>query len=162
MGISACHGDSVDTVLGLIYFEGTAMVDNVNNPPHYSAISSIGSQILQSCFGVSERTLECECIDFIEKTPKVCDSFHLGNAIKYLWRCGQKGNAQEDLEKAVWYFKRWQVVWMLANGVKSSRYIDLYQAVSAAIVLTKAEITRLDQLADSVQPQDQCHNKVKE
>lgn len=32
--------------------------------------------------------------------------FNLGNAVKYILRAGKKGNAKEDLEKAVWYLKR--------------------------------------------------------
>jgi hypothetical protein len=30
-------------------------------------------------------------------------NFNLGNAIKYIWRAGLKGNAIEDLQKAVFY-----------------------------------------------------------
>lgn len=33
-------------------------------------------------------------------------NFCLGNAIKYIWRSGQKGNALEDLKKARWYLDR--------------------------------------------------------
>jgi hypothetical protein len=32
--------------------------------------------------------------------------FNLGNAIKYIWRCGLKKDAIEDLKKAVWYVER--------------------------------------------------------
>jgi hypothetical protein len=32
--------------------------------------------------------------------------FHLGNAIKYISRAGKKGDAVEDLKKALWYVKR--------------------------------------------------------
>jgi hypothetical protein len=32
--------------------------------------------------------------------------FCLGNAVKYIWRCGQKGDAIEDLKKARWYIDR--------------------------------------------------------
>jgi hypothetical protein len=32
-------------------------------------------------------------------------SFCLGNALKYIWRAGRKGDAVEDLKKAVWYLK---------------------------------------------------------
>jgi len=45
-----------------------------------------------------------ECIDVIEHL-----SFNIGNAIKYLWRAGLKGDAGnhiQDLEKAVWYINR--------------------------------------------------------
>jgi len=30
-------------------------------------------------------------------------NFNPGNAIKYIWRAGNKGNALEDLKKARWY-----------------------------------------------------------
>jgi len=42
-----------------------------------------------------------EAIDICEHL-----SFNLGNAVKYLWRAGQKGDLIEDLEKALWYIKR--------------------------------------------------------
>lgn len=58
-------------------------VDNVNNPPHYTAHPS----------GV-------ECIDITRHM-----SFNLGNAMKYIWRCDLKKDAIEDLEKAVFYLK---------------------------------------------------------
>ena len=32
--------------------------------------------------------------------------FCLGNAIKYIWRADEKGNAVQDLEKAKWYLER--------------------------------------------------------
>jgi hypothetical protein len=32
--------------------------------------------------------------------------FCLGNAMKYLWRAGLKGNAVEDLRKAIWCIER--------------------------------------------------------
>lgn len=32
--------------------------------------------------------------------------FCLGNAVKYIWRAGQKGDAVEDLKKARWYIDR--------------------------------------------------------
>jgi len=58
--------------------------DVVAHPPHYTHHPS----------GV-------ECIDITEHM-----SFCLGNAIKYIWRCGLKENGVEDLEKAVWYIRR--------------------------------------------------------
>jgi hypothetical protein len=33
-------------------------------------------------------------------------NFCLGNAIKYIWRSGEKGAALEDLKKARWYLDR--------------------------------------------------------
>lgn len=58
--------------------------DAVNHPKHYNAHPS----------GI-------ECIDVIEHM-----GFNLGNVIKYTWRCDEKRDAIEDLEKAAWYLKR--------------------------------------------------------
>lgn len=58
--------------------------DNINHPQHYTSHPS----------GV-------ECIDIIEHYP-----FNIGNAIKYLWRAGRKGDTIEDLEKAKWMVER--------------------------------------------------------
>lgn len=58
--------------------------DPVNHPKHYTSHPS----------GV-------ECIDITEHY-----GFSIGNAIKYLWRAGLKGDAIEDLKKARWYLDR--------------------------------------------------------
>ncbi len=61
--------------------------DPVNHPTHYNSHPS----------GV-------ECITVTEHM-----TFCIGNAIKYLWRAGLKGNGVkhvEDLKKACWYIKR--------------------------------------------------------
>lgn len=63
---------------------GSKIGETVNHPPHYNAHPS----------GV-------ECIEIVEH---MC--FNLGNAIKYIWRADEKGNAIEDLEKARWYLDR--------------------------------------------------------
>ena len=60
------------------------MTDMVNHPPNYASHPS----------GV-------ECIQVTEHM-----NFCIGNAIKYLWRCGLKGNDIEDLEKARFYIDR--------------------------------------------------------
>lgn len=44
-----------------------------------------------------------ECIDVIEALGL---GYHLGNAMKYLWRAGHKADALEDLKKARWYLDR--------------------------------------------------------
>lgn len=54
---------------------------NKINPPHYTSHPS----------GV-------ECITITRHM-----NFNLGNAIKYIWRAGQKGDMLVDLEKAKWY-----------------------------------------------------------
>lgn len=42
-----------------------------------------------------------ECIDVVEHM-----NFNLGNAIKYIWRAGDKGDPVTDLAKARWYIDR--------------------------------------------------------
>lgn len=60
------------------------MSDPVNHPRHYNSHPS----------GI-------ECIDIAEHF-----NFNVGNAIKYLWRAGLKGDPFEDLEKAQFYIAR--------------------------------------------------------
>ena len=63
--------------------------DPVNHPSHY-------------CSG------DIECIDAISSAlghDGIID-FCRGNAIKYLWRAGLKGDMGEDLRKAAWYCER--------------------------------------------------------
>jgi hypothetical protein len=62
----------------------------VNHPPHYNHPSGI------------------RCI----QVARLC-GFNLGNAIKYIWRFGDK-NGMEDLKKARWYLND-----MVANGMAS-------------------------------------------
>jgi hypothetical protein len=58
----------------------------IDHPPHYNAHPS----------GVEAITI-CEAF-----------GFNIGNAVKYLWRCGLKDGANEidDLQKSVWYIQR--------------------------------------------------------
>jgi len=58
--------------------------DPVNHPKHYTKHPS----------GV-------ECIQITEHM-----NFNLGNAVKYIWRAGEKENILEDLLKAKWYIAR--------------------------------------------------------
>ena len=60
------------------------MKDNVNHPQHYN-----------------DHPASIECIDVVEHF-----NFNIGNAVKYLWRCGLKGKLVEDLSKAKWYIER--------------------------------------------------------
>ena len=60
------------------------MTDAINHPPHYTQHPS----------GI-------ECIQITELL-----NFNLGNAVKYAWRAGLKGDAGEDLQKALWYLDR--------------------------------------------------------
>lgn len=58
--------------------------DPVNHPSHYTSHPS----------GVEAITV-CEHM-----------SFNVGNALKYCWRSGLKGDAIQDLQKAIWYLQR--------------------------------------------------------
>jgi hypothetical protein len=60
------------------------MNDPVNHPKHYT-----------------EHPSGVECIEITEHL-----NFCVGNAIKYLWRAGLKGEQVEDLRKARWYIDR--------------------------------------------------------
>ena len=60
------------------------MTDNVEHPSHYTSNES----------GI-------ECIQITEHM-----NFCRGNAIKYIWRAGEKNDEIEDLKKAKWYIER--------------------------------------------------------
>lgn len=58
--------------------------DLVSAPPHYC----------QDPTGI-------ECIELTSHL-----SFCLGNAVKYVWRAGEKGSAEQDYRKSAWYLRR--------------------------------------------------------
>lgn len=62
------------------------IMENINHPAHYGGAENI-----------------YEAIKVIEAWEL---NFHLGNAVKYISRCGKKGKAKEDLKKALWYIQR--------------------------------------------------------
>lgn len=63
--------------------------DPVNSPAHY-------------------RQGKIECIEAIREAlgPLGFVAYCRGNAMKYLWRAGLKGDEAEDLAKAAWYCTR--------------------------------------------------------
>jgi hypothetical protein len=61
------------------------MTDMVNHPPHYAA----------------HPIFALECFDLAHML-----TFAAGNAAKYLWRAGRKGEPSEDIRKALWYLDR--------------------------------------------------------
>ena len=67
------------------------MNDPINHPPHYTSSDA-------KCSACGHRI---ECIDVTKHME-----FSIGNAIKYLWRAGRKGDVLEDLQKAQWYIAR--------------------------------------------------------
>ena len=62
--------------------------DMVNSPSHYTG--------------------EVECIDGLEAAlgEEGFQGYCRGNAMKYLWRCENKGKKLEDLQKAKWYLDK--------------------------------------------------------
>lgn len=61
------------------------MNDPINHPPHYATIPP---------------GFEAECIEYTRHM-----AFAQGNAMKYLFRAGSKGDVAEDLAKCAWYLR---------------------------------------------------------
>lgn len=74
------------------------MADPVDHPPHYQTIPGV------------------ECIDVVEHM-----NFNRGNAVKYIWRAGSKGDEIEDLRKARWYLDREIALLSRQSGPSPSR-----------------------------------------
>ena len=77
------------------------MNDPVNHPKHYT-----------------EHPSGVECIEITEHM-----NFCVGNAIKYLWRAGLKGEQVEDLRKARWYIDR-EIARILNNKDEIARILN--------------------------------------
>lgn len=79
----------VDGRVGFEHIVCPTTHDAVDHPDHYTA------------GGI-------ECIDALEAalTDEQFAGFCRGNALKYLWRAGRKGDVVEDLRKASWYVDR--------------------------------------------------------
>lgn len=69
--------------------DAAVKTDMVNQPPHYNSG-------------------KVECIDAIEAAlgPECFVAYCRGNAMKYIYRAGRKGDPTEDLRKAEWYVRR--------------------------------------------------------
>lgn len=78
------HPRGTECNLGLTALPYVAQKEAVNHPDHYNSSAS----------GV-------ECITVVEHM-----TFNIGNAVKYLWRAGDKGSELTDLQKARWYVQR--------------------------------------------------------
>lgn len=80
---------------------------SVDHPSHYQTDSGL------------------EAIDVIEAFFP--ESFHLGNAFKYLASAGKKGDLVEDLEKAIWYIEQFidtQVRYTLTDKAKALQELE--------------------------------------
>ncbi len=71
-------------LFGDFYAQKLPPVESVNHPPHYNSLP-----------------VPIECIDVVEHM-----NFNRGNAIKYIWRAGEKGDPIQELAKAIWYLCR--------------------------------------------------------
>lgn len=89
------ENEVINKEISVILAERNTKKDNVNHPEHY--------QTLKDKCGI-------EVIDIVRHLD-----FDLGNAIKYILRAGHKGNAVEDLNKAIWYIK--DKIKMLENEI---------------------------------------------
>lgn len=67
--------------------------DKVNHPAHYASGN-------------------VECIDAMlyELGDVTVSSFCLCNCFKYLWRRKDKGNEEQDIQKALWYFDKYKEI----------------------------------------------------
>ena len=98
--------------------------DEVNHPKHYTG-----------------RKADLECIMFTELMPSLA-----ANAFKYVWRCDDKGNRTEDLEKARWYLNRANHMYygeavqgrkvrrLMLNVLNGSDFDDWHKHVLSAII----------------------------
>jgi len=103
------------------------MNEDAINPSHYKAP------------GTPDVTVDypVECIDVVEQLP-----FCLGNAIKYVWRCGRKPGADpvEDLRKAIWYLER-----QLKVGLIGDCWLSVEDMPCEAFEIAEAMNPRLGQ-----------------
>lgn len=81
-------------------------MDDINHPKHYQG-----------------KTLES--IDVIEDFSL---NFQLGNAIKYILRCNNKGNKIKDLQKAIWYLQREIQNTAVAKSTAEDRHVGVILA----------------------------------
>jgi len=82
--LSAKFNAESDNHLEYRWTTGPIPSDPINHPKHYTSHPS----------GV-------ECIEITQHMM-----FNTGNAMKYIWRADLKGNAIEDIEKAIWYLNQ--------------------------------------------------------
>lgn len=83
--------DPMDKVLHRVIREDRVVAkETVNHPAHYNQLPAVCSQCDHPI----------ECIDVVRHMD-----FNTGNAIKYIWRAGFKGDPIEDLRKAIWYLE---------------------------------------------------------
>lgn len=103
-------------VSGLGYDAGEYFKDNVNlffDPRYFGALEPLEQEPPAASDPVDHpdhyNAGKVEAIDAIEAAvtgKPAAIAFNLGNAVKYIFRAGLKGDPVEDLEKAIWYIRR--------------------------------------------------------
>ena len=71
------------------------------HPSRSRAASSLRADPVDHPAHYTDHPSGVECITVTEHM-----NFNVGNAVKYLWRAGRKGDALTDLRKAAWYVNR--------------------------------------------------------
>ena len=105
--------------------------DNVNHPSHYTS---------------GMPAIEPECFDFA-----VSMSFCQGNAFKYVWRAGKKGDAIEDLQKALWYLGRAYLIFPENGRVPPAWYFYYKKAKKlASDAFIEEKLYILDLICNSI------------
>lgn len=125
--------------------------DEVNHPKHYTGHKA-----------------DIECIMFTELLPSLAS-----NAFKYVWRCNDKGNREEDLEKARWYLKRicdrgfyekrvgGKVRPLLLGIIDASDFDDWHKSVLANIV-RGCYCTALDNISSELEDCDDISSQLED
>ena len=117
------------------------MKETVNHPAHYNQIVGI------------------ECIDVAEQM-----GFNLGNALKYIWRCGDKGNKVEDIKKAIWYLNREidRSLKLKSNEQRGeAEYVDASRNVCEHFVPAQLECIKCDRGASCIVPETNHNQAIK-
>jgi hypothetical protein len=106
------------------------MNDPVSHPSHYTSSES----------GV-------ECIEITQH-----QAFCVGNAVKYVWRAGEKDKAKhvEDLQKAIWYLDR-QIE---THRYALSTYPKSWYANMCKVVLSLEPFSNIEEFFMAIYSQD--------
>lgn len=115
-------------------FGSEPQADLVNCPPHYADNAPL------------------ECIEVAELifTPRQMAAVCVFNAFKYIWRRNDKGNARQDLNKALWYLDRY----------KKYETYKLYQVAAQLRQLAEFFLKELDEKGVKPEMTDEQKNSV--
>lgn len=111
-----------------------ASEDLANHPLHYQTVSSTGFPMLRE-LRIPDHLFEMECREALRALERSGWDFSLLSAAKYLWRCDNKGQLKQDLEKALWYLQDF-----IANYDVTSTPDALVHNAKGAIEMIKAKI----------------------